>query len=152
MTGKPNQITRANAGGLRLLSIRSAFPRRSVLSLASHAMNIIRFASILALLFVAQSAHATRQSSDPLIWKGETVYPERGPSIWKAFPDKQEPKFDMDTTANWKGYRAKWEIKDDLLLLISLEGRIDGNSVPPRRNPSWRKEGRSGMRTSKTRT
>lgn len=74
-----------------------------------------RLTIILALLLMAFAAHATRQVSDLLIWQGETVYPERGATIWEAFPEKQQPKFDLDTTANWKGYRAKWEIKDDTL-------------------------------------
>lgn len=92
-------------------------------------MIIVRCISILALVFVTHSAHATRQISDPLVWKGETVYPESAPSIWEAFPEKEKPKFDMDSTANWKGYRAEWEIKDDLLLLVSVKGEIDGRSV-----------------------
>lgn len=96
-------------------------------------MKITPLFSILALLLVTNSAHATRQRSDPLLWRGETVYPELGPSIWGAFPGNekiiQNPKFDFESTGNYNGYRAKWEIKDDALFLVFLEGKIDGKSV-----------------------
>ena len=90
-------------------------------------MNLV--ITILGLLFLTASAHATRQITDPLEWKGETVYPASGPTIWDAFPEKQKPKFDMDSTANWKGYGAKWGIKEDTLFLTSLDGRIGGKEV-----------------------
>lgn len=102
-----------------------------MLGIAGHENNTT-LASLM-LLAATHSAQATRQGSDPLIWNGETVHPENGPTIWDAFPENQriiqKPKFDIESTANYKGYTAKWEIKDDALHLVSLEGKIDGKKV-----------------------
>jgi uncharacterized protein YceK len=71
----------------------------------------------------------TRQISDPLVWNGETVYPERGPSIWYAFPEGKKPEFDWDTKDNWKSHRANWAINDGVLFLVSVEAKIDHKRV-----------------------
>lgn len=79
--------------------------------------------------FTTLSAHATLQGGDPLVWKGETVYPVCEAAISDAFPKKQYPQFDIDNTANWKSYTAKWEIKGDRLYLVTIEGKIAGKKV-----------------------
>lgn len=92
-------------------------------------MNMPRFSVFISLIAVAVSATATEQVRDPLVYKGKTVYPLNGPFIWKAFPEKKWPKFDPDTTANYKGHYAKWRVKRDSLFLESLNGSIGGKSV-----------------------
>jgi hypothetical protein len=39
------------------------------------------------------------------------------------------PEFSWQTTAKWKGYIAKWEIKDAELFLAYFEVRSDGKEV-----------------------
>jgi hypothetical protein len=99
----------------------------------SNACFMIRFAFVLLFVVVTHSAFATSQRTDPLVWKGVTVYPQSGPTIWGAFPENkdiiQKPKFDIDSTGNYKGYAAKWEIKDDTLFITWLEGKIDGKKL-----------------------
>jgi hypothetical protein len=87
---------------------------------------IIHLILILELSVVVSSVHATDQIIDPLVWKGETFYPRPGPSILEAFSEKDKPQFEVPSTANWKGYEAEWEIKDNSLLLVSLKGIVKG--------------------------
>lgn len=92
-------------------------------------MNVNWVIAIVLLVGVPWPVHATRQLRDPLLWKGETVYPEPGPTIRDAFPKNGRPRFDAQISINQKGYRATWEIKGDTLWLISLEGKIEGKKV-----------------------
>jgi hypothetical protein len=83
----------------------------------------------LVLVFVQWSALATQQIRDPVIWDGRTNYPVQGPDIWGAFAKEQLPKFDWHSTANYKSYKAVWEIRDGTLFLLALQAEIQGSPV-----------------------
>ena len=89
-----------------------------------------KFLVILGLLLIASTAAATSQESEPVIWKGTTYYPLLGPGMpWSSLPETQRRHFDMDSTANHKGYHATWEIKDSVLYLASFEAMQHGKKV-----------------------
>lgn len=84
---------------------------------------------ITGFLCLVASASATNQVRDPVIWNGQTNYPVIGPDIWSAFPKDKQPEFDQDSTANYKGYRAVWQIQDGSLMLLAVKAKVSGKEV-----------------------
>ncbi len=85
---------------------------------------------VLGFLMIVSTAAATQQESEPVKWKGETYYPLFGPGMpWNSSPNTPRRHFDLDSTANYKGYHATWEIKDGVLYLDSFEAREHGKRV-----------------------
>lgn len=72
---------------------------------------------------------ATQQVRDSVTYQGERRYMMESPlnSIW---PPDGAPRFDVDSTANWKSYRAAWEIRDNKLFLVSFEAKQGGAPFP----------------------
>lgn len=48
-----------------------------------------------------------------------------------AFWEKA-PEFDVETTSNWAGYTARWEIKDGKLWLTAFSAKLKGKVVEPK--------------------
>jgi hypothetical protein len=64
----------------------------------------------------------TAQSGENLIYEGHTVTMHSEP-LEDYFEAKGErPEFGGICTSCWRGYIGTWEIKDDRLYLVSLEG------------------------------
>jgi lysophospholipase L1-like esterase len=76
---------------------------------------------------------ATIQVRDQLVWGDQTYRIEQSPMAryWRPRDDAADPRppmpaFQLQHTANWKGYEASWEIRDKKLYLKELTGKIDG--------------------------
>lgn len=69
-------------------------------------------------------AAATIQSRDILIVRGKRIYTYEMPGLEKAFPDQKVPKFNVISTANYKGYNATWAVMGGQLYLVGLEGLV----------------------------
>jgi len=85
--------------------------------------------SLLVCLAAATNAYATRQIRDRIVVGGREYTVEEGPSIHGFFPNDDGPEFRMWTTANYKGYCAVWEVRNDALYLKSVEGKTDAGKV-----------------------
>ena len=48
-------------------------------------------------------------------------------SFWE-----KAPEFDVQSTSNWAGYTAKWEIKDSKLWLTAFSAKLKGKVVEPK--------------------
>ena len=89
-----------------------------------------KFFAILGLSLIASTAGATSQESEPVVWKGTTYYPLSGPGMpWNSSPNTPRRLFDEDSTSNYKGYHATWEVKDGVLYLTSFEAKEHGKKV-----------------------
>ena len=80
---------------------------------------------IFALVIVlAQGGLCTEQVKDLLIIRGKRIYTYDTPALGKAFPNLKIPKFDIISTANYKGYNATWAVLRGQLYLIGLDGFV----------------------------
>ncbi|MBM4273445.1 MAG: hypothetical protein FJ134_03160 [Deltaproteobacteria bacterium] len=81
------------------------------------------------LLLDNTTALATAQIPDALIYQGEEHFLFSNPleSYWTK--DRSRPRFQMWHTANYRGYKATWEIDGDMLYLKNLKARIDDKYV-----------------------
>jgi hypothetical protein len=87
-----------------------------------------RLCSIALLLFGNQIAFATSQFRDVItIGRKESVILERP---LNSFLGTNGPRFDVESTGNYKGYFAKWEIKESRLYLTSFNAKTNGQSFP----------------------
>jgi hypothetical protein len=70
------------------------------------------------------SAWATAQIPDELVYEGEKcmLFSEPLESYWG--PGNPRPRFVPPHTANWRGYRASWEIAEGMLYLTGLRGQV----------------------------
>jgi tetratricopeptide (TPR) repeat protein len=67
----------------------------------------------------AVTAQATRQIRDIIIYQGEELRIDGAP--FEAYCEKNRcPHFPEDSSANWRGYVATWEIESDTLYLIDI--------------------------------
>lgn len=68
----------------------------------------------------------TYQIPDTVNYKGETYKTYSDPFVQYRykFDRKQRPQFEMTSTANWHGYLADYEIKEDKLFMINFEGNL----------------------------
>lgn len=75
------------------------------------------FALLLGLL-IGQAAHATAQTPDAIRIDGKDYALNTNPLSQNPKMAKWKPPADAsNSTANWRGYLAAWEIRDDQLLL-----------------------------------
>lgn len=64
----------------------------------------------------------TAQIGDVIKYKGKTYSMKTEPFrqiVWKNDYD-----FQWKWTCNWRGYRAKWKVKDNKLYLVRIKGRL----------------------------
>ncbi len=123
---KPNQITGTNAGELGQLAIRTYWAARIAqfwswaASRTMHSQTLTRSLIVLAILAVAFQTFATEQARDAVTFAGQqrsmlarplNDFLRRLPAI---------PRFDVPSTANYKGYTAGWEVRDSRLYLASF--------------------------------
>ena len=97
---------------------------------------------LVAVIVVAASkpAYATIQANDSVVVGGKTygIFQLPMVALWH-YPDEEPagrepiPNFEMRSTANWRGYKAKFSISRDKLYLQSIEGTIDGEEVSDRK-------------------
>ncbi|HVK08002.1 MAG TPA: hypothetical protein VM597_04405 [Gemmataceae bacterium] len=85
-------------------------------------------ATVVALSFVAP-APATDQLQDAVRLDGQDRVMMECP-LNPLLARLKVPEFEWQTTSNWKGYIAGWEVKDGSLLLVAFEARRDGRPVP----------------------
>jgi hypothetical protein len=87
--------------------------------------------AVIGVLAAPQPAFATVQSLDSIRCDSRDCF------IWCDYPleyvwkdnHSRRPRFDEGSTANRKGYTAKWEIRDSKLWLVSFKAEIGGKPV-----------------------
>lgn len=89
----------------------------------------IRTLIALTVLVVATSAFATDQTRDAVTFAGRQEL-----MLERPFNDflgrlPAFPRFDVTSTANYKGYTARWEVKDSHLYLTSFIATAHGRPV-----------------------
>ncbi|EMB17566.1 putative secreted protein [Rhodopirellula europaea 6C] len=94
-------------------------------------MKMIR--NVLLLMFTLLNSTfclATDQVWDKVVVEGKQQYVREHPlaGYWTR---ENRPRFDPISTANWKGYTTRWEIRDSTLYLTSFDATIDGQPVDP---------------------
>lgn len=62
----------------------------------------------------------TEQISDLLLWEGNTFQIDQHPM--SSCPKMAQLAFLRRNSANWKGYEATWEIKENRMRLIGFQG------------------------------
>ncbi len=81
---------------------------------------------LFSLISVNQKAHGTAQIPDFLIYKGDTLSIFTNPleSYFdkKPRPDKVFQRYGYNSTACWRGYIGYWELSNDSLFLVELQG------------------------------
>lgn len=91
----------------------------------------ITIASV-ALLLSPGACFATNQILDECVFEGNERTIQQNPLSALWWDDKgkfKSPGFDVPSTANWKGYEASWEIKDQKLYLKSFTAARGGTQV-----------------------
>lgn len=69
----------------------------------------------------------TAQTPDWLVYEGQG-YPLFSNPLESYFDDDhQRPAFRAETSADFRGYAAKWEIEDEALYLVGLHGQVGGD-------------------------
>ena len=79
----------------------------------------------------------TPQIPDTLVYGGENFAIQQIPmlGIWDYSeedlpPGKMKPpEFDLQGSGNWKGYEAKWLIRDSKLYLMKIKAKRDGKRI-----------------------
>ncbi len=69
----------------------------------------------------------TAQICDQIIWQGKRYSLYCEPFLQYQLQHKDKARqfaFLHTTTANWRGYRARWEIKEDFLWLNAISGWV----------------------------
>jgi len=99
----------------------------------------MKYVSILffVVLSLPCSAVATPQIGDTIIFGGKEYVTAQQPMLgyWKiGNPPKGSgkvapPKFEINDSANWRGYVATWEIRDSQVTLKSVRCTIDGKEA-----------------------
>ncbi len=87
------------------------------------------FSAIALLLVFTPISRATQQESDVLVIRGKRIYTHDTPILNKAFPKLDIPKFEMISTANYKGYSPTWAVIEGQLYLIGLEALVGGKML-----------------------
>ncbi len=64
-----------------------------------------------------------------MVIRGKRIYTHDMPGLNKAFPKLDIPKFEMITTANYKGFRPTWAVIKGQLYLIGLEAMVGGEML-----------------------
>jgi hypothetical protein len=75
---------------------------------------------------LAIPANATDQALDRVAIDGEEYYFIETPMSPYWIATQPAPQFDPDSTANWKGYTATWEIRDGKLWLATFTAQFKG--------------------------
>jgi hypothetical protein len=80
------------------------------------------FVIFLVFVIFSSTVFGTAQSPDIVIYKGEEYRLLNNPleNYFQQYPDKR-PKGGTISSANWRGYVAKFEIIEDLLYLVEIE-------------------------------
>ena len=76
--------------------------------------------------WLAAPANATDQAMDGVAIDGEEYYFIETPMSPYWSETQPVPQFDPDSTANWKGYTATWEIRDGKLWLATFTAQFKG--------------------------
>jgi hypothetical protein len=91
---------------------------------------LVVITAMAAFLGSRAAARATEQVRDHVRFEGKNQLMLECPlgDLLARLPASIE--FEWQTTANWKGYTAGWEVKDGGLFLVSFEGKRGGKVVP----------------------
>ena len=84
----------------------------------------MKYGLIFLLLCCATDSFGTAQVPDFLIYKGDTLSIFSNP-LEASFSEEKErkiPSLGCESTACWRGYVAWWELRNDSLFLIKIEG------------------------------
>lgn len=90
-------------------------------------MNSFKLIALLGILIIInQELMGTAQIPDYLIYKGDTLAIYTNP-LESFFENEERPdslfdKYGYNSTACWRGYIGYWELKNDSLFLLKLEG------------------------------
>lgn len=79
----------------------------------------------------ADQGYCTDQERDVVLLDGVRHFFATLPPIGLWGSSANEP-FDVQSTSNWKGYEASWEIKDNKLFLTAFSAKIKGKQVAPK--------------------
>ena len=92
----------------------------SPLDHAMHNSSLIGMLGALAVIFVAVPVSATEQARDAVAFADQHNSMLERPlnDFLKRLPEI--PRFDIPSTANYKGYTASWEVRDSRLYLASF--------------------------------
>ena len=82
--------------------------------------------SIIAAL-LTDRGYCTDQERDVVLLAGERHFFATLPPI--GLSTSETETFDVQSTSNWKGYEASWEIKDNKLWLTAFSAKIKGREV-----------------------
>ncbi|MFT3739079.1 MAG: hypothetical protein QM786_09995 [Breznakibacter sp.] len=90
-------------------------------------MRILRLiATLILLISMIEKTSGTAQIPDFLIYKGDTlsIYANPLESYFDSIsrPDSIFDKYGYNSTACWRGYIGFWELKNDSLFLLELQG------------------------------
>jgi hypothetical protein len=79
-----------------------------------------RVLAALAVVFASVPAFATQQARDTMTFAGQqdSILERPLNDLLRRLPEI--PRFDISSTANYKGYTASWEIKDSRIYLASF--------------------------------
>jgi hypothetical protein len=69
----------------------------------------------------------TAQIPERLIYEGQNYFLNSNPLEAYFDDDHPRPEFRAESTANWRGYCATWEIENEMLYLIVLHGYVGGD-------------------------
>lgn len=86
---------------------------------------LFRTISFFCLFFLASinlAAFATDQMNESLIYQGQSLALFATPLDGYFDKDHPRPDFPQTCTGEWKGYHGTWEIKNDTLYLVRLQG------------------------------
>jgi hypothetical protein len=85
---------------------------------------------LIAFLFRSTELFATEQESDQVTYQGKRYIMMECPlnSLWRT--PAEVPKFDIDSSSNWKSYRAAWELRGNKLFLTAFEAKQGGRTFP----------------------
>ena len=87
----------------------------------------------------------TAQEPDILEYEGKQFDIIANPLEQYFAPDRSRPNFVPESTSNWRGYFAEWEIQADRLYLTGLSGNICVKPTEPGgRTSSWCQGGHLG--------
>lgn len=95
-------------------------------------INAVRFFLMIAFVVAASPSFATSQSPDYLLIDGG-VYPLYSNPLEQLYKKAKRPEFhaylDGESSGNWRGYVAFWEIRDQRLYLIGIDSFLGKRKV-----------------------
>lgn len=88
--------------------------------------NLVTVSIVLFMSWSSGRVTATHQELDRVTIDGAKYHFIETPMSWYWNDTQPMRKFDPNSTANWKGYMATWEIREQKLLLTSFVALING--------------------------